>query len=379
MESVKKINVLSVTDIIANVHADSETLRVVYKQQAKVTTENWKDILDNLKIDPRKMYKEPPVCIEIESKGESSRLATFGNFSAIIGKAKSRKTFLVSLILGAAIKQDQPQNLIKVTLPPGKTRCVFFDTEQSTYDVWKVVKRILNTAETLVSDNFEAFGLRAYSPKERLILIQQFLYNNENIGLVVIDGIRDLVNDINSPEEATEITSHLLKWTEERDIHIITALHQNKGDNNARGHLGTEIVNKAETVISVEKDNDISMVSPEFVRGKDFIPFAFSIDKEGIPYVLEEWSKPNKDGKKKPTSPFDFPKTSHVMILKQIYTVEPFFSYSKLITAIVSAMDKNGCRLGQSKAREFVTYYMTEKLIKQESVNGMPYKVYVLS
>ena len=50
MESVKKINVLSVTDIIANVHADSETLRVAYKQQAKVTTENWKDILDNLKI-----------------------------------------------------------------------------------------------------------------------------------------------------------------------------------------------------------------------------------------------------------------------------------------------------------------------------------------
>ena len=95
--------------------------------------------------------------------------------------------------------------------------------------------------------------------------------------------------------------------------------------------------------------------------------------------MLEDWSKPNKDGKKKSTSPFDFPKESHVMILKQIYTVEPFFSYAKLITAIVSAMDKNGCRLGQSKAREFVTYYMTEKLIKQESVNGMPYKVYVLS
>ena len=35
---------------------------------------------------------------------------------------------------------------------------------------------------------------------------------------------------------------------------IHTILHQNKGEEHARGHIGTELSNKAETVLQVEKD-----------------------------------------------------------------------------------------------------------------------------
>jgi len=55
-----------------------------------------------------------------------------------------------------------------------------------------------------------------------------------------------------------------MQWTDDRQIHIHTILHQNKGDENARGHIGTELNNKAETVLLVEKDKsngDISNVS----------------------------------------------------------------------------------------------------------------------
>ena len=45
-----------------------------------------------------------------------------------------------------------------------------------------------------------------------------------------------------------------MQWTDDRQIHIHTILHQNKGDENARGHIGTELNNKAETVLLVEKD-----------------------------------------------------------------------------------------------------------------------------
>ena len=48
----------------------------------------------------------------------------------------------------------------------------------------------------------------------------------------------------------------------ERDIHIHTVLHQNKGTR-TQGHIGTELSNKAETVLQVEKDEnnpDISTV-----------------------------------------------------------------------------------------------------------------------
>ena len=49
----------------------------------------------------------------------------------------------------------------------------------------------------------------------------------------------------------------------------IGGLHQNKSDTNARGHIGTELNNKAETVLSVtvsEGNNDISIVEPQMSR-----------------------------------------------------------------------------------------------------------------
>ena len=47
-----------------------------------------------------------------------------------------------------------------------------------------------------------------------------------------------------------------MQWTDDRQIHIHTILHQNKGDENARGHIGTELNNKAETVLLVEKGQE---------------------------------------------------------------------------------------------------------------------------
>ena len=46
-----------------------------------------------------------------------------------------------------------------------------------------------------------------------------------------------------------------------------------EGDENARGHIGTELSNKAETVLQVEKDEnnpDISKVKAAHIRAVDF-------------------------------------------------------------------------------------------------------------
>ena len=43
-------------------------------------------------------------------------------------------------------------------------------------------------------------------------------------------------------------------------------LHQNKGDEHARGHIGTELSNKAETVLQVEKDEKNPGVSLSLIH-----------------------------------------------------------------------------------------------------------------
>src|SRR5690606_29945484 len=122
----------------------------------------------------------------------------------------------------------------------------------------------------------------------------------------IIDGSRDLVFDINSPEESTIISGQFMRWAEVYDCHIMTVLHVNKGDGNARGHLGTELMNKSETVIKVDLNKDEGgriECTPEFTRSEPFSPFAFDRDDHGIPHIIEDFENitVSNNIKKKPS------------------------------------------------------------------------------
>ena len=230
-------------------------------------------------------------------------IGTFGNFSASIGKAKSKKTFNVSAMTAAALSGEKVLTY-KVSLPEGKNKILYVDTEQSKAHCKKTLARILalaNLSDGTDNDRLEFLSLRKYTPKERIEIIECALATTEGIGLVIIDGVRDLLFDINAPLEATQITSILMRWTDEYQIHIHTVLHQNKGDENARGHIGTEINNKAETIIKVEKekpDDNISKVSAVFTRAQTFPTFAFRINDHIRPELVEDYvSEPKKAGR----------------------------------------------------------------------------------
>mgnify|MGYP002232569402 FL=1 len=61
------------------------------------------------------------------------------------------------------------------------------------------------------------------------------LRQNKGYGLVIIDGIRDLMLDINSTSESVEVINKMMEWSSKYDLHIHCVLHLNKGDNNVRG------------------------------------------------------------------------------------------------------------------------------------------------
>ena len=84
-----------------------------------------------------------------------------------------------------------------------------------------------------------------------------------------------------------------LKWTDEKSIHIHCVIHLNKVDENTRGHLETKLNNKAETVIPMTKSLDnsnISIVSPKSVRDSEFISFAFRINEDALPELVDNYS-----------------------------------------------------------------------------------------
>ena len=211
-------------------------------------------------------------------------LGTLGNFSIIKGQAKSKKTFLTSMIFACSVGGKCLNKFFTPVLQTRKN--VFFDTEQSKGRVKKIAQRVNTLADSVA--NLEFISLRAYSPKERLDFIEQYIETEKNLGLLIIDGARDLLVDINSLEESNDVVTKFMKWTENHNLHICTVIHENYGSVKARGHIGTELANKAETVISVmadSEDRDMSYVSAVHTRDRSFKEFSFSIDGYGLPSI----------------------------------------------------------------------------------------------
>ena len=169
-----------------------------------------------------------------------STIGTLGNFSASTGKAKSKKTFNISAIVAAALTNDEVLHY-SACLPPDKRKILYVDTEQSRYHCHKVMERILRLAGLPTDqdrDDFVFIVLREQTPDMRKRIIEYMLENMPDVGLLIIDGIRDLMYDINSPSESTDLINLLMRWSSGYNLHIHTVLHLNKGDDNTRGHIG---------------------------------------------------------------------------------------------------------------------------------------------
>lgn len=256
---------------------------------------------------------------------------------------------------------------------------LFFDTEQGTYHVHRTVKRVCRMIGTDAPENFKAYGLRKFSPAERLELIAEAIDSEPNLGFVVIDGARDLVTSINDEEQATALSHLFLKWTEERQIHLMTVLHQNKGDNNARGHLGSELVNKAETVLSVTKDKatEFSVVEAEFCRDREPEPFAFEIDENGLPRLVEHWELTSeKNRTKKGATPTELRHETHVAILQEVFDKIEAPKYSQFWRQLKTSLATFGNTVGDNKAKDFAQYYLTEGYVLRIGKEGSPKATY---
>ncbi len=320
------------------------------------------EILYASQIKVTDTYETPPQIIWIDN----STIATLGNFSASTGKAKSKKTFNVSAIVAASLAGRQVLNY-RASLPEGKRRILYVDTEQSRYHCHNVLARILKLAglpTTADNENLDFICLREYSPAVRISVIDFALQQNRGYGLVIIDGIRDLMLDINSTGESVEVINKMMEWSSKYDLHIHCVLHLNKGDNNVRGHIGTEMSNKAETVLVISKNTEnpsISEVHALHIREKEFRPFAFTVDEDGMP-VLADCSHPEENQKPKTRLNFtEFTTEQHRTALEQAFGGKPIKGFENMLQALMNSYEKIGFKRGRNVMVKLLQYLTDER------------------
>ena len=235
------------------------------------------------------MTKELPEVLPLISISGSC-LCSVGNISAVCGEAKSRKTFLTSGLVASAMAIPYNKlNNFQIVDKNHNLDVLWVDTEQGEMHVRKVVDRISEMTGAklggLISEpRLTTLALRELAPHER----KQRMYDAMRLmhyDLVVIDGIADLQRNTNDLEESDALVTELMALSTLAETHILCVLHTNPGSDKARGHLGSSLQRKAETVLFVHRVGETSVVEPQFCRNEPFERFAFCINEEGIPEV----------------------------------------------------------------------------------------------
>lgn len=316
-------------------------------------------------------YEEAPAVLMVDD----AVIGTLGNFSASIGKAKSKKTFNVSAIAASALS-GRTVLRYRSMFPENKRKILYIDTEQGRHHCQQVLKRILRLAEMpddKVPENLIMLSLRKFAPRVRLLIVEEAIGTTPDLGLVIIDGIRDFLYDINSSSESTEVISKFMQWTDDKQIHIHTVLHQNKNDEHARGHIGTELNNKAETIMQVEVDKDdktISCVEAIHIRDREFEPFAFRINECALPEPVESYiSKEKKLGRptKEPFEPYkEIPESVHRAALDAIFADGNITGYDNYLERLKNGYGLQGVKLGHNKAVKVATFLGNKRMVIKE-------------
>jgi hypothetical protein len=350
-----------------------------YKESTE-SSETFLMELEKYRINYGDIVTNESVALQVKnpSSGVLSLLGTFGNFSLVKGKQKSRKSFFINLIISSILKTDTSRGIISATEDP-KQNILYIDTEQGKSHVTMANNRIWENSVSDEHHRLHTYALRSMSPAERLESIETLIKKIDKLGFVVIDGIKDLVTSVNDEVEASKIASKLLKWSEELNIHIMVVLHENPSSTKARGHLGTELTNKAETIIGIEVDSkkpDVSIVKPASCRNIPFESFAFSVDERGHPFILEDYAIRSKAVKEK--SVMELTDNEKYDVLCKVFNEIEFIGYKELETSIKSILNDKGFKKVKYSSntiiKNLITYSREHSLIIQDG-NNKPYRL----
>ena len=246
--------------------------------------------LEQQRITPNSLIPKRRFLFEMFDKPCFAR----GELVGITGRAKSGKTFFTSMLMALGVC-NEVMGIRRID--PKPLRVLWMDTEQSEEStqeilcdrIMKLWQRNMPDGESIdnfPSDMFDIFNVRADAWQDRLPLLETAIKEYQP-DLVILDGIRDLVNDINDGILSQRVIERLMHLASETECCIVSVLHQNKAsdDKNLRGWIGTELTYKSFEVYECSKDSDrIFSVKQTMTRKYDIIDILqFVVDAEGLP------------------------------------------------------------------------------------------------
>lgn len=250
--------------------------------------------LDSNRITHKTSFPEPVPTLSVNG----SAFAVERELSIITGLPKAGKSAVLSIMIAAPFVAGRDVDTLTITAPAAKGRnIIYIDTEMSKGSTQKLHNQVLRIMDTETTPpNLRIWNWKKYSPNDRIEALKATFELIPDLHLIFLDGIADFMLSVNDEVKANELLEWLTVMAEERNCSIVTVIHENFGNGQARGHIGSGLGRKCAGTISIKKDRakDITSIECKTLRhAQDFMPVfcQWNIDHKRLMLVDETISK----------------------------------------------------------------------------------------
>jgi hypothetical protein len=248
-------------------------------QDSKITVStNLKLILETSEKLKERTAKEIRFAGPVLNHGENAVIFPH-TINVIQGQAGSHKSRLAEVICSSFLKLNGTQSELlgfnRVNFDATHT-VVYVDTERNLEEQLPyALQSIKIKAGYDMADhpgNFKYVSLLQINRKDRFSTLTEYLnYIKQDTGsprFIVLDVSTDCIEDFNQPEKSMELIDLMNMAINEHNVIFLCIIHENPKSDKARGHFGTELLNKASTVMQVGFEKDSAMNDTDIIKVK---------------------------------------------------------------------------------------------------------------
>jgi hypothetical protein len=253
---IKPIDLNEISNISAN-------LKIVLETKEKIKAVKGTEI----------MFAEP-----VLKQGENAVIFPH-TINVIQGQAGVHKSRLAESICSAFIKTHDCNNELlgfKRTNFNATHTVVYVDTERNLAEQLPFALQSIQMKAGFDKFehpfNFEYISLLQINRKDRFQTLNEYLNHikqtTNNPLFIVLDVSTDCIEDFNKTDKSMELIDLMNMAINEHNVIFLCLIHENPKSDKARGHFGTELMNKASTVMQVGFEKDSNQNDTEIIRVK---------------------------------------------------------------------------------------------------------------
>jgi hypothetical protein len=270
-----------------NVIVDEKNLNSseTFKNHVNELVKKDESISENLKIvlathDKLKELKSSTIKFSepVLKQGENAVIFPH-TINVIQGQAGVHKSRLAEIICSSFLKLNDCTNEL---LEFNRTNfeaihtVVYVDTERNLSEQLPYALQSIQTkAGYKITDHptkFDYISLLQIKRKDRFSVLEEYLNRikktTNNPLFIVLDISTDCIEDFNKTDKSMELIDLMNMVINDHNVIFLCLIHENPKSDKARGHFGTELMNKSSTVMQVGYEKDANQNDTEIIRVK---------------------------------------------------------------------------------------------------------------